>query len=415
MPVTNSFMPSPMPAPAKMTAPVAPTQPSRPVDAEAKRDTQNRFANTLDARVQAGKAAEGKAAQGPATAEASAEGKEAGDAKAVAETEAAEASLAVVDDAAQLAQLSAALLAAFGNAAPAANPTQAPGTTAQTDADGALGLAAIAAGAVSADGNALPATADPAAQALIAGPTGQGSLANAGTGSEAKLAGGVTEAGAAPTGSTPLQAPGLSVADKPGKLEAPADALQASASKAGAESLAPANTTPQPPVHAFHDALTSRTPEAPRAEAPQFAVRTPVSNPGWTEDIGNRMVWMAGKELGRAELILTPPHLGRVEISLRLDGEQTSATFVTATPAAREAIEQALPRLRELMTDAGLNLSQVNVSANSGKDPSQERAAWGSGTRAGVSANGNDDAEPLSGVASRPVLRSGLGMIDTFA
>lgn len=414
MPVTNSFMPSPMPAPAKINAPVAPAQATRPVDAEANRETKNAFANTLDARVQANKSADSKPAQGPAANEASPEGKAADEAQTLAETE--NPSLVPIDDAAQLAQLSAALLAAFGNTAP--TPSAPPAANdATAAADGALGLAAIAAGALPADGKALPATADPAAQGLATGTATQaalGAATSSGIAGEAKLAG--TAADSKGAGTLPSLTQGVSTAaDKAGKLEIPADALQASAAKTGGETLAPAGTTQQAPVHAFHDALSSRMPEAPRTESPQFAVRTPVSNPGWTEDIGNRMVWMAGKELGRAELILTPPHLGRVEISLRLDGEQTSASFVTATPAAREAIEQALPRLRELMSDAGLNLSQVNVSANSGKDPSQERAAWGSGSRSGVSANGKDDAEPLSGAASRPILRSGLGVIDTFA
>ncbi len=173
-----------------------------------------------------------------------------------------------------------------------------------------------------------------------------------------------------------------------------------------------ASAEAQPAVPQFAEHLSARMAPVHKADAPQFQVPTPVGQRAWAEDIGNRIVWMAGKELGRAELILTPPHLGRVEISLALHGDQASASFVAATPAAREALEQALPKLRELMLDAGIDLSQTNVSANNTGRQDTPEQHWG----ARRSSTGGDavgvDGDVVAGSAP---LRSGNGLVDTFA
>jgi flagellar hook-length control protein FliK len=188
-----------------------------------------------------------------------------------------------------------------------------------------------------------------------------------------------------------------------------------SALRADAATDINAATTQAPAAaHSFAEQLASKLGTAQKTDAPQFSVPTPVGNSAWAEDVGNRIVWMAGKDLGKAELILTPPHLGRVEISLSLNGDQASASFVAATPAAREALEQALPKLRDLMSQAGIDLSQANVSANNSGQQGAQEQRW-SGRRAGGSgqAGGSDSGDVAAVPASR--IRSGNGLVDTFA
>ncbi|MDT0618250.1 flagellar hook-length control protein FliK [Salinisphaera sp. P385] len=61
------------------------------------------------------------------------------------------------------------------------------------------------------------------------------------------------------------------------------------------------------------------------------------------------------------ELMLEPADLGRLRIQLQLDGDQVNLQFQSANPAAREAIESALPRLREMLADQGLQLGETAV------------------------------------------------------
>jgi len=387
MPALN-VTPSPMPAPVSTTAPVQGSQATNAAESSTDKGQQANFANALDgAKAKTQKADSEKDSARP-------------DAEATA----------VTDDPARLAQIAAALLASLG--VPASDkaatnlPTQTDTTATQIGIADGTGLPL--------DGKALPATAVPAAQPGSDAGTDTSDKAAA---ANALLAQSATRAATATKDEKPNPAvTALGDAAKQATVAATADATSKAAQTKAivVDTAAQASAPTQPSVSPWADTLANRTAEAARTEAPQFAVRTPVSQSGWADDVGNRMVWMAGKELGRAELILTPPHLGRVEITLNVNGDQTTAQFVTATPAAREAIEQSIPRLRELMTDAGLNLGQVNVSANGTNDPSQEQRSWGGAQRGGRQAMSEETSE-IVGQPRSMWVQSGRGMVDTFA
>lgn len=148
---------------------------------------------------------------------------------------------------------------------------------------------------------------------------------------------------------------------------------------------------------------------APGTEA-SFKVDTPAGARGWDADFSQKLVWMVHREESRAELILNPPQLGKVEVTISVNGDQTSASFVSASPAAREVLEQALPRLREILADAGITLGQASVNAESTPREKGENPA-------NAHRDGRDrNALAATGAgASADRVRRGSGLIDTFA
>ena len=62
-------------------------------------------------------------------------------------------------------------------------------------------------------------------------------------------------------------------------------------------------------------------------------------------------------------------------MSIRVSGEHTTAHFVAATPAARDALEQAMPRLREVLAEAGISPGDANVNTQA----QQQRGEGGNG------------------------------------
>lgn len=112
---------------------------------------------------------------------------------------------------------------------------------------------------------------------------------------------------------------------------------------------------------------------APAAPASASAVANPrvdsrVGAPAWDGEFAQKVVWMATQQRQVAELHLNPPHLGPVEVRLTIGadrGAEASAQFASPHLAVREAIEAALPRLREMMADSGIALGNVTVSADS--------------------------------------------------
>jgi flagellar hook-length control protein FliK len=190
----------------------------------------------------------------------------------------------------------------------------------------------------------------------------------------------------------------------------------ASATGSGAEHAAGgAQLAPEGVAAGLATTGFTTAPRAEQAHMPQLPVPTPAGHKAWAEDVGNRVTWMVGRHDAKAELVLTPPHLGKLEVSIQVTGGETTAHFVAASAAARDALEQAMPRLREILQQAGIQLGQANVST-SGEQQARENAPRhpGRGPR-GFGA----DIDPLAGTAgAAPAsgwLRAGNGMVDTFA
>lgn len=180
----------------------------------------------------------------------------------------------------------------------------------------------------------------------------------------------------------------------------PGQAQQASAQPGAAAMFAPADP------HA-----------AQRNALPALPVTTPVGTPQWSQALGDNIVWMSNRQESRAELVLTPPQMGRVEVSLSVNGDQASAIFTSANPTVRDALEAAMPRLREVLADAGIQLGQAQVGAENPRQSAQQEKNRDNFTA------GRHDADiattPLQTMAGSNLASAGLkmgrGLVDVFA
>lgn len=155
-----------------------------------------------------------------------------------------------------------------------------------------------------------------------------------------------------------------------------------------------------------------------RTEASSVAslrIDTPMGQTGWHDEMGQKLTWMVGNNRQQADLVLTPPQLGRVEVSLTINGDQASAVFTSANPAVREALEESMERLRETLASAGVTLGQAQVGAET---PNQFANAEEQGNNSSTGRNngeryGSELGLPMTASISRPA--SGRGMVDLFA
>ncbi|MGV8893096.1 MAG: flagellar hook-length control protein FliK [Burkholderiaceae bacterium] len=151
------------------------------------------------------------------------------------------------------------------------------------------------------------------------------------------------------------------------------------------------------------------------------AIKNPVSDKltpyvgssAWNQALGQKITLMVGATQQTATLSLNPPDLGPLQVILNISKDSADATFIAAQPEVRQALEAALPRLREMMQEAGIALGQANVSSNM---PNQQDAQNGSGSKMGAQTTADsthpDDASPIT-IDSRRTIP--LGLVDAFA
>jgi len=147
----------------------------------------------------------------------------------------------------------------------------------------------------------------------------------------------------------------------------------------------------------------------------------PFGSPAWNEGLSSRVVWMVKNDVQSAAIHLNPPNLGPIEVKIVLSsdaGMQSSASvqFSAAHAATREAIESAMPRLREMLMDNGIALGNTSVDArtagNTGGSGDSGRPSPGS---AQADTRDAENPEPALQPRISTILHSGNGLVDTFA
>jgi flagellar hook-length control protein FliK len=173
---------------------------------------------------------------------------------------------------------------------------------------------------------------------------------------------------------------------------APADTKSAAAAQ---------NTAPSVQIHAMLATHATRDADA----VPDATINAPVGTPAWKDELGTQLTWMALNGREAASLKLSPEHLGPLDIRISMREGEASVYFGAVNPDTRSALEQSLPRLRELFASQGLVLADAGVSRDAPRHafkPSQH----------------TDGPRSISDASAEPsvtaITLSRMGLVDTY-
>lgn len=131
-------------------------------------------------------------------------------------------------------------------------------------------------------------------------------------------------------------------------------------------------------------ALESTRGSAARSEAVvRDHLATQVGNIRWHADFAGKLRVLAQANISAVELNLNPAELGAIDIRIQSLDEGTIINFFTANANTREVIDASLPRLRELLSDSGIELQHGDVSDRESDADAQQHSS-GQGTAAGL-------------------------------
>lgn len=108
------------------------------------------------------------------------------------------------------------------------------------------------------------------------------------------------------------------------------------------------------------------------AAAADARVQLPVSitfgQSGWANMVAERSAMMAAQSIQFAELQLDPPELGPLMVKVSVNQDQATVSFIAPNAQVKDALDQSLVRLKEMLEEQGLDLVNVDVSDQSSQD-----------------------------------------------
>ncbi len=157
--------------------------------------------------------------------------------------------------------------------------------------------------------------------------------------------------------------------------------------------------------------LIAVTPASPSPAATSAAVTTTVGQPGWGQELGLQLAQWQQRGEHRVELHLHPAELGPLSVSLKVDDQGAQAQFFSAHGQVRQALEQALPQLREALAQQGISLGEASVND---QQPGQQQPSHFTQSESGATSNAmladTEVPEPTSSPAGTVAVSQGVDL-----
>lgn len=214
----------------------------------------------------------------------------------------------------------------------------------------------------------------------------------------------------------PSQPFALSSLQKTGPLNAMQPFVASSSHETGLKEVATGSENSQPIQPPALNHLPSAAVNLPIKTSP--AISTPLGTNGWADEFSQKISWISTQQNQVAELHLNPPNLGPLDVVLKITDNQATALFTSPHGAVRDAVENALPKLREILADNGIMLGNTTVSDQPPRDRSMDgfmNQNSGTTPQHEFPSIASESAGLPSATAQTGMVRRHNGMVDTFA
>jgi flagellar hook-length control protein FliK len=135
------------------------------------------------------------------------------------------------------------------------------------------------------------------------------------------------------------------------------------------------------------------------------AMQHPLGTQEWREELAARLNWMIDRGEQVASLRVRPEELGPIEVRVTVRDREATIVFGAASAETRAALEQSIPRLREMLAGSGVALTDAGVFSDTPRNQAGADAAARRGT---------DAADHTHESASPTVVRA-RGLVDLYA
>ena len=131
----------------------------------------------------------------------------------------------------------------------------------------------------------------------------------------------------------------------------------------------------------------------------------------WGKGIGERVNWMINQKLNSATIRIDPPHLGNLDVVVKVTDDVTTISIQTQHAQTRDLVDASAHRLRDFMQESGFQ--NVNVDVSQRQEQQQARSQQPSVSESPSEENPSENEKAAEEENYQQVI-SGDGLVDTF-
>ena len=134
----------------------------------------------------------------------------------------------------------------------------------------------------------------------------------------------------------------------------------------------------------------------------------------FSDAVKDKVMVMINQKLQRFDITLDPPEFGNMQVRVNLQGEQASVNFVVQNQQAKEALEQNMHKLRDMLAEQGVDVGGANVEQQSQQQNNDESNVNSNGNQSSLASQG-EEQDNIEHTLSATLFDSSATAVDYYA
>lgn len=136
----------------------------------------------------------------------------------------------------------------------------------------------------------------------------------------------------------------------------------------------------------------------------------------FADAVKEKVMITINQKLQRFDITLDPPEFGNMQVRVNLQGEQASVNFIVQNQQAKEALEQNMHKLRDMLSEQGVDVGGANVEQQSQQQNNDEQNLQSNnGNSAALVNESQKDEHDVEHILSAELFDSAATGVDYYA
>ncbi|PKH88736.1 flagellar hook-length control protein FliK [Colwellia sp. Bg11-28] len=136
----------------------------------------------------------------------------------------------------------------------------------------------------------------------------------------------------------------------------------------------------------------------------------------FADAVKDKVLITINQKLQQFDITLDPPEFGNMQVRVNLQGEQASVNFVVQNQQAKEALEQNIHKLKEMLSEQGVDVGGANVEQQDQQQNQNEQSLGHNNDSGSVLTNGaQKDENNVEHILSTQLFDSSATGVDYYA
>lgn len=88
----------------------------------------------------------------------------------------------------------------------------------------------------------------------------------------------------------------------------------------------------------------------------------------FTDAVKDKVMVMINQRIQQVEIQLDPPEMGNIHVRVNLQNEQAAVQFIVQNQQAKDALEQNMAKLRDMLAESGVDVGEANIEQRQAND-----------------------------------------------